>query len=184
MIIVWTIATLFPMAWSLACALRSHHDEIAACSRTPLMNLTHSVSSSVSNLSGTLTRCILPRSHPCSLTRPTCSGTQVFRCNRRSVMGILPTFTCRHNNDCPLDWRISEDAHHTIRLSSWARLWAACRPLTCKVVDLASLLIISLVVLVIQLLLNIAALWHPLPTSQTRLSLVTWALFCKLMLVS
>lgn len=157
MIIVWTIATLFPMAWSLACALRSHHDETVACSRTPLMNLTHSVSSSVSNLSGTLTRCILPRSHPCSLTRSTSSETLVFRCNRRSVMVTLPTCTCHHNNDYPLDWRISEDVHHTIRLSSWARLWA-CRPLTCKAADLVSLLIISLVVLVIQLLLNIAAL--------------------------
>lgn len=122
MIIVWTIATLFPMAWSLACALRSHHDEIAACSRIPLMRLTRLVSSSVSNLSGTWTRCILPRSRPCSLTRPTCSGTQVFQCNRRSAMVTLPTSTCRHNNDYPLDWRISEDVLHTIRLSSWARL--------------------------------------------------------------
>ena len=186
MIIVWTIAILFLMAWSLGCAPRSHHDERVGCSRTLSMNLTHSVSSSVFNLSEPWTRCILPQSLPCSLTRPTCSGTQVFQCNNRSVMAIRPTqatSTCLHNSDYPLDWRISEDDLHMIRLNSWARLWA-CLPLTCKAADLVSLLIISLVVLVTQLLPNIAALQHHPPTSQARLSLVMWVLFCKPMLIS
>ena len=182
MIIVWTIATLFLMAWSRACALRSHRDERVACFRTLLMKLTPLVSSSVFNLSERWTRCILLLSRPCSLTRPTCSGIQVFQCNSRSVMvtrPTQPTFTYLRNNDYPLDWRISEDVLHTIHLNSWAQLWA-CLPPTCKAADLVSLLIISLVVLVTQLLPNIAALRHHPLTSQARLNPVTWALFCML----
>src|SRR6266404_3941764 len=140
MIIVWTIATSFLMAWSRVYALRSHRDERAACSKILLRSLTYLVSSSVFNLSEPWTRCILLLFHPCSLTRPTHSGTQAFQCNRRSVTVIRPTrpSTCPHNNDCPLDWRISEGVLHTTHLNSWARSWA-CLPPICKAAELVNL---------------------------------------------
>ena len=90
MIIAWTIATLFLMAWSRACAPRSHRDERAACSRTLLMNLTRLAFSSEFNLSERWTRCILLLFHPCSLARPTYSGTQVCQSSNRSVTVIHP----------------------------------------------------------------------------------------------